>query len=108
MNRKIFFKSILGIIAAPSILSKIKWTKPKVNSTIISDLQMIKPNYYSDYVAKYGNKEFTWWLTEMGKYPIDGSIEFFYFENKEKKIVSDLVAGEPVTITIKKEDHGKS
>ena len=36
------------------------------NRQLVSDLQLLTPQYYKNYVEKYGNEDFTWWLSTYG------------------------------------------
>ena len=104
MKRSTFFKSLIAVIAAPKILSEIKWAKPKITkltvptSTFYKDLQFVEPYYYKEYVDKYGGEDFTWWLDQYNK---TGNL---YYRGKDSELIP--AAGEPVTITITKENHG--
>jgi len=37
-----------------------------VNRALVSQLQLLTPQYYNKYVEKYGNEDFTWWLATFG------------------------------------------
>lgn len=100
MKRSTFFKSLIAVIAAPKILSEIKWAKPKITKlvgpspTLYKDLQYIEPAYYKEYVEMYGSENFTWWLDEMGKYD---------FITEKGPVIK--MSDRPVTITIRKDNH---
>ncbi len=34
-----------------------------VTRQLVSDLQLLTPQYYKNYVEKYGSEDFTWWLS---------------------------------------------
>lgn len=38
-----------------------------MNRQLISDLQLLTPQYYKSYLEKYGNDNFTWWLSTYGE-----------------------------------------
>jgi hypothetical protein len=85
MKRSSFFKSLATLIAAPSVLAKIQIkdspVKPSiVDKSLFKDLQLLTPSYYKESVEKYGNEDFTWWLSEASKKPMS-STEFHHFEN---------------------------
>lgn len=108
MKRSTFFKSLIAVIAAPKILSEIKWAKPKPKTVtpLFEQLQLLKPTYYKQYVDKYANEDFTWWLNEIGKTSEVTTREFHYFNSETGETFTSPIAGPPVTITITKENHG--
>lgn len=75
---------------------------------IISDLQLLTPQSYNQYVQKYGNEDFTWWLSTFGGMEEVKNREFFWFENRGKLMlaVSNLnavvapAAGATVSVTV--------
>ncbi len=79
MNRGSFFKSLLTLIAAPKLLSEIDFTKAVTgesagvalssgsNMALISQLQLITPHYYKQYIEKYGSEDFAWFLDTYSK-----------------------------------------
>lgn len=69
MKRKGFFKALVGLIAAPSIIKDINWAVPKVQSTgiLFSDLNLIVPTYYADLIKKYGNDSYLTARETLGK-----------------------------------------
>jgi len=58
MERKSFFKALLGLIVAPSIIKDIDWAIPKVQTTgaLFADLNMLMPTYYANYIEEYGSE----------------------------------------------------
>lgn len=60
MERKSFFKALLGLIVAPSLIKDINWDVPKVQTTgaLFNDLNLIIPDYIPQLMAKYGNESY--------------------------------------------------
>ena len=79
----------------------IKRIRRRINRQFISQLQFLQPNFYADYVEKYGNEPFTWWLEELTKNPTN-TRKFHFYE--KGKVVESTEPGEPVTITITKDN----
>lgn len=74
MNRGSFLRSLFIVAASPKILAEIN-IKPKIApSALFNDLKVIIPDFIPSMIAKYGNEDFTWWLTEYGKHPIESRI----------------------------------
>ncbi len=79
-----------------------------VTRALISDLQLLTPQFYKQYVEKYGNEEFTMWLSTYGGMEIVKNRNFFWFENRGKLMpaVTNLTkvttpsAGATVTVNI--------
>src|ERR1700685_2663564 len=71
---------------------------------LVSYLQLLTPQYYKDYVAKYGNEDLTWWLsTYAGMEEVDKQ-NFFWFKNRGKlmpgiQIAATVAAAVGATIT---------
>lgn len=80
----------------------------QANRALISSLQLLTPQYWNMYVEKYGNEDFTWWLSTFGGMEEVKNRDFFWFENRGKLMlaVNNLTAvvapaaGDTVTITI--------
>jgi len=97
-----------GNILQPGAISN-----PYVNRQLISDLQLLTPQYYKQYVEKYGNEDFTWWLATYGGMEEVKNRNFFWFENRGKLQVGIQIAtstnastpGAAVTFTLKSDDH---
>lgn len=71
----------------------------------MSDLQLLTPQYYKNYVEKYGNEDFTWWLSTYGGMEEVKNRDYFWFENRGKLITSiqsaaNVSAGTGATITL--------
>lgn len=82
------------------------------NRALISDLQLLTPQFYNQYVEKYGSEEFFMWLATYGGMEEVKNRNFFWFENRGKLMVavSNLTAvttpaaGATVSITIQTGD----
>ena len=82
-----------------------------VTRALISDLQLLTPQYYSKYVEKYGSEEFFMWLATYGGMEEVKNRNFFWFENRGKLMIavtnqSNATAniGATVSITISSAD----
>lgn len=76
-----------------------------VTRSLVSDLQLLTPQYYKQYVEKYGNEDFTWWLSTYGGMEEVKNREYFWFENRGKLITgvqaaADVAASAGATITV--------
>ncbi len=72
---------------------------------LVSDLQLLTPQAYKTYVEKYGNEDFTWWLSTYGGMEQVLNREYFWFENRGKLITGiqtagDVAASAGATITL--------
>lgn len=84
-----------------------------VNRQLVSDLQLLKPQYYNKYTEKYGNEEFMQWLATYGGMEEVRDQVFFWFENRGKLMigislaadVSAAVAGGTITGQLSVGDH---
>jgi len=82
-----------------------------VTQALVSQLQLLTPQYYKKYVEKYGNEDYTWWLQTYGGMEQVYNQQYFWFENRGKNMlaVSNLTqvttpaAGATVTITVSDE-----
>lgn len=70
MNRGSFLKSLVTLIAAPKVIAEINFdkiaatniaTNVGVGRSLISDLQLLTPQYYKQYIEKYGSESYTLW-----------------------------------------------
>lgn len=83
------------------------------NRQLISDLQLLTPQFYNKYVEKYGNEDFTWWLATFGGMELVKNRDYFWFENRGKlnlavtvnAQVTPSAPGATVTVTLSPEDH---
>lgn len=76
-----------------------------VTRGLVSDLQLLTPQFYSQYVEKYGNEDFTWWLSTFGGMEEVKNRDYFWFENRGKLITGiqtsgDVSASAGATITL--------
>lgn len=76
-----------------------------VPRALVSDLQLLTPQYYKTYVEKYGNEDFTWWLSTYGGTEEVLNREYFWFENRGKLMTGiqtqgDVAASAGATITL--------
>ena len=78
-----------------------------VNRALVSDLQLLTPQYYKSYVEKYGSEDFTWWLATYAGMEEVKNRDFFWFENRSKLITSVQAAsnvpaatGATITLTL--------
>ncbi len=55
---------------------------------LVSDLQLLTPQYYDKYVEKYGNEEFFMWLATYAGMEEVKNRNFFWFENRGKLMVA--------------------
>ena len=80
---------------------------------LVSALQLLTPQYYKQYVEKYGNEDFTMWLATFGGMEEVKNQTFEWFENRGKLMVAVSTAaqitapaaGATVTITLASGDH---
>jgi len=76
-----------------------------VTRQLVSDLQLLTPQYYKNYVEKYGSEDFTWWLSTYGGMEEVKNRDYFWFENRGKLITgvqaaANVVAAAGNTITL--------
>lgn len=70
-----------------------------VNRQLISDLQLLTPQFYKEYVEKYGNEDFTWWLATYGGMEEVKNRNYFWWENRGKLQVGiQLAANAAATV----------
>lgn len=87
-----------------------------VTRALISDLQLLTPQFYNKYVEKYGSEEFFMWLATYGGMEEVKNRNFFWFENRGKLMVavtnlnavSTPAAGATVTLSISSADYYSS
>lgn len=86
-----------------------------VTRALVSDLQLLTPQYYKNYVEKYGNEDFTWWLATYGGMEQVMNREYFWFENRGKLMTGIQVAenvassaGATITLTLASGYHYNS
>ena len=79
-----------------------------VTRALISDLQLLTPQYYNKYVEKYGSEEFFMWLATYGGMEEVKNRNFFWFENRgklmvavsNKTLITGVTAGGSITVQI--------
>ena len=78
-----------------------------VSQQLAIDLQLLTPQYYKEYVQKYGDENFTWWLSTFGGMETVYNQNYFWFENRGKNQLSvtnanlaSPAAGATVTLTL--------
>ena len=100
-------------IPTSNILQPGAVSSPYANRQLISDLQLLTPQYYKQYVEKYGNEDFTWWLATYGGMEEVKNRNYFWFENRGKlqvgvqiaTAVSAAVPGGTITVQLAVGDH---
>ena len=65
----------VGNITRPGAISL-----PAANYDLISNQQLLAPNYYKDYVRQFGEQDFTTWLKTFGGMEKVEGRDFFHFE----------------------------
>jgi hypothetical protein len=84
--------------------------------SLLSDLQILTPHSYPDFIQKYGNENYSWLLEAIGlKEKINGQT-FFHFEPygklhssiKNNALVTPSGAGDSVTVTLASTDYFNS
>lgn len=83
------------------------------NRALVSLLQLLTPQYYKKYVERYGNEDFTWWLSTYGGMEEVYNQQYFWFEAYGKLMTSVIsvnavtapAAGATVTLTLDAGDH---
>jgi hypothetical protein len=54
------------------------------NRALVSQLQLLTPQYYRQFVEKYGAENWTWWLATYGGMEEVKNRDFFWFESRGK------------------------
>jgi hypothetical protein len=54
------------------------------NRALVSQLQLLKPQWFKEYVEKYGNEDFTWFCSTFGGMEEVHNQQYFWFENRGK------------------------
>lgn len=83
-----------------------------VNRALISNLQLLTPQWYNQYTEKYGNEDLTWWLATYGGMETVKNRDFFWFENRGKLMEAITIAvggtstnGSTVNLTMSSVDN---
>ena len=87
-----------------------------VTRQLVSDLQLLTPQYYKNYVEKYGNEDFTWWLATYAGMEEVKNRTFDWYESYGKlqtgiqanANVSANVQGGTITLTLASGFHYNS
>lgn len=58
---------------------------------LVSQLQLLTPQYYKKYGQKYGTEDFTWWLATYGGMEQVNNRDYFWFEDRGKLMVAVTV-----------------
>lgn len=86
------------------------------NRTLVSNLQLLTPQYYKQFVEKYGPENWTWWLATYGGMEQVMNRNFFWFESRGKLQIAiqlasnatGATAGATVTCTLASGFHYNS
>lgn len=54
------------------------------NRTLVSNLQLLTPQFYNQFVEKFGAENWTWWLATYGGMEMVENRNFFWFESRGK------------------------
>ena len=103
-------------ITTSNILQPGAISLAQANRQLISDLQLLTPQYYKQYVEKYGNEDFTWWLATYGGMEKVNNRDYFWWENRGKlqvgvQTAANVTANTPggsITLTLLSGDHYNS
>jgi hypothetical protein len=69
----------------------------QVNRQFVSDLSILKPQYYDKFIEKYGSQNYTQLLEALGMKATVPSREFFHFETKGKLHSAVQLSGGAIT-----------
>jgi hypothetical protein len=102
-------------IPTSNILQPGSISQSTQNRQLMVDLQLLTPQYYKQYVNKYGNEDFTWWLAANSGMEEVKNQNFFWFENRGKLMPAVTnattvtgAAGATVTLTLAAANHYNS
>lgn len=95
------------------ILQPAAVSMPSVTRSLISSLQLLTPAFYKKYTERYGDEDFTMWLSTYAGTETVKQRDFFWFESRGKLMVAVTnktavvapAAGATVTVTIIVGDH---
>lgn len=76
-----------------------------INRQVVSDLQLLTPQYWNQFIERYGSEMFSWWLATYGGMEEVKNQEFFWFEAYGKlmsavQTTGSVSAGVGATITL--------
>lgn len=91
-------------------------TNSPTSRSFISDLQLLVPHCYPEFIKRYGNQNYTWLLEAMGLKEVVAGRDFFHFESYGKlhqaisaaTSVTPGGAGQSVIVTLSAADHYQS
>lgn len=95
------------------ILQPAAVSMPYATRALISSLQLLTPQYYKKYTERYGDEDFTMWLSTFAGTETVKNRDFFWFESRgklmvavtNKTVVTAPAAGATVTVTVIVGDH---
>lgn len=104
---------------APLQPGSVQPTGGQVGRQFVSDLSILKPQYYDKFIEKYGSQNYTQLLEALGMKAVVPSREFFHFESKGKLhsavqlnggALASVAAGAAIDVEISSAfvDNGKS
>src|SRR5688572_198902 len=59
-------------------------TTAGADRALMSTLQILKPHWYNKFTEKYGEENWTWWLSTYGGMEEVKGRDYFWFENRGK------------------------
>lgn len=100
-------------IPTNTILQPSAVSRPQANLALMSSLQLLAPQYYSGFVNKYGDENYTWWLSTYAGMEEVKNDTFFWFESRGKLMVAVTnlnavvapAAGATVSLVLASGDH---
>jgi hypothetical protein len=102
-------------IPTANILQPGSISATRADRALISQLQLLTPQYSKQYVEKYGNEDFTWWLNMYAGMERVANREFFWYESRGKLMPGITTAssatstsGSTITLTLAAADHYNS
>jgi hypothetical protein len=78
-------------IPVSNILQPPAVSQAHQNRTLMVDLQILKPIWYSKFTERYGNQDLTWWLSSVAGMEQVKNRNFFWFERRGKLMVAVVV-----------------
>lgn len=104
---------------APLQPGSVQPTSGQVTRQFVSDLSILKPQYYDKFIEKYGSQNYTQLLEALGMKATVPSREYFHFESKGKLhsavqlnggTLTNVAAGAAIDVVISNSfvDNGKS
>lgn len=101
------------MIPVNTILQPANVAQPYADLALITDLQLLTPQYYDKFVERYGDERWATWLATYGGMEKVENDTFFWFESRGKLMTAVNIAaavnspqpGATVTITLASGDH---